>query len=404
MPRESMGAIVGGPAFRAGQLYEACARTAVVGSHAWNTPWSLEADLGTATSLPASTRATLADERYVCRWGEAQEVQRSGEDGTIKLLVGLAGADGSTSGCGEVEAVVIPAHVAKPADGPAGGAPGSVCVSSQVGCSFRCRFCRTGTQAFERNLSGGQIAGQVMLAAAALEREHARDAAASGRGPAAVPCPSRVRSVVFMGQGEPLMNWEGVSGAIDVLTDPRGPLGMSRRRITVSTVGVSPRIPAVADAGARLAVSLHSAVDATRTAIMPTNARFPLATVQAACADYLARARAMRGREGRSGGRHDHWARISLEVTLLRGVNDDLESDTEALARFAAGLGQGAAHVNLIPFNPWPGTTVRAATKARLLRFAERLRARGVQTTIRATRGRDILAACGQLHSEMRRG
>ncbi len=368
--------------------------------------WSLQRPLGTVTTLPAALRHELDASGHHASWGTVRTLQRSAQDGTMKLLVGLAPEQRDSPDAGLVEAVVIPARSPDPDAGPEGGAAGTVCVSSQVGCSFACRFCRTGTQRRERNLTGAQIAGQVMLAEAAIRMEQARDAEA--REPErAAPVPSRLRSVVFMGQGEPLMNWPAVSQAIDILSDDRGPSPLARRRFTVSTVGVAPRIPLVADAGARLALSLHSAVDSTRTAIMPTNARFPLAEVQRSLVEYLARAGGGRSGPGRKrdghapGDRHAHWARVSLEVTLLRGVNDDLDLDVDSICRFARGLGEGAAHVNLIPFNAWPGSTLRPSSKGRLLRFAERLRRRGVHTTIRATRGRDILAACGQLHSEV---
>lgn len=404
--REQLGEVAGGPSYRAAQMWEACMRPEVCGGNASTAAWSLQRPLGSITTLPAALRQDMDASGYHASWGTVRTLQRSALDGTVKLLVGLAPEQRDAPDDGLVEAVVIPAHSPDAGAGPDGGAAGTVCVSSQVGCSFSCRFCRTGTQRRERNLTGAQIAGQVLLADAAVRREHACDAELS-EAERAVPVPSRIRSVVFMGQGEPLMNWPAVSQAIDILSDDRGPAPLSRRRFTVSTVGVASRIPLVADAGARLALSLHSAVDSTRTAIMPTNARFPLAEVQRSLVEYLARAGASRALAGgqrdarQPGNRHAHWARVSLEVTLLRGVNDDLDGDVDSICRFAKGLGEGAAHVNLIPFNAWPGSTLRPSSKGRLLRFAERLRRKGVHTTIRATRGRDILAACGQLHSEV---
>lgn len=406
----------GQPKFRARQLFEAMLRPRAA-LRAANGSISLPVAISEISALPLSLREELCRQAKI-DWGEAS-IQRSELDGTLKLLVKLP----STSAGGMehfVETVVIPSAVmeepqraeslAASSESPA-GRPGAVCVSSQVGCSFACRFCRTGTQAMSHKLSAGEIVGQVMLAQAAIEELQALHRQQVSRGAAceaiAAP-PSRARSVVFMGQGEPLMNWPNVRDAISLLTDDKG-LGFSPRRITVSTVGVAPRMPLIADSGARLALSLHSGINETRTRIMPTNARFPLEQLQKACLEYLERARLSRhfGSGGRdeaigSSSHHRHWSRISLEVTLLRGVNDSLDTDVDAIARFAHGLGDGSSHVNLIPFNAWPGGKLRPSSKWRLLRFAERLRKQGVSTTIRATRGRDVLAACGQLHSEQR--
>jgi 23S rRNA (adenine2503-C2)-methyltransferase len=333
------------------------------------------------TTLPLDLRSRLASQGYFFDWGSLVEVHRSAVDGTVKMLVGLAGEASPGDTLKSVETVIIPSVVSEEA------APGTVCVSSQVGCSFACRFCRTGTQTMGGNLRGGQIAGQVLLASAALKQ-------LAGTSP---PVPSRVRSVVFMGQGEPLMNWEGVADAIRILDQD---MGISPRRVTVSTVGVSPRIPLVADVGARLALSLHSARDEVRTSLMPSNARFPLSTVSDACVEYLARARgAHASSEGRGRSFHRHWSRISLEVTLLKGVNDTVGVDSDALAKFVDKLGFDNVHVNLIPFNPWPGSALLASSKEQLFRFRHELERLGAVTTIRATRGRDILAACGQLQS-----
>jgi 23S rRNA (adenine2503-C2)-methyltransferase len=407
----------GQPRFRAKQLFEASLRP-LAANLADSGAISLYSPIMSMTSLPLSLREDLASRMRV-DWGEAS-IQQSKLDGTLKLLVKLP-TENKNGLEHFVETVVIPSAVVEAPALPATdgdelatfGSPGAVCVSSQVGCSFACRFCRTGTQSMSHKLSAGEIVGQVMLAQAAIthqQRQHAQAQAPladSGEGASTAAAPSRVRSVVFMGQGEPLMNWPNVRDAIGVLTDNKGPMAFSPRRVTVSTVGVAPRIPLVADTGARLALSLHSGLDETRTRIMPTNARFPVEQVQRACVEYLSRARSSRG-EGsgaqwpQASSHHRHWSRISLEVTLLRGVNDSLSTDADSIARFAHGLGDGGSHVNLIPFNAWPGAKLQPSSKHRLLRFAERLRELGVPTTIRATRGRDVLAACGQLHSEQR--
>jgi 23S rRNA (adenine2503-C2)-methyltransferase len=238
----------------------------------------------------------------------------------------------------------------------------TVCVSSQAGCAMGCTFCATGQAGFERHLATDEIVEQVLRAA------HTS--------------PQRVRNVVFMGMGEPLANYDATWAAIERLHDD---VGISARRITVSTVGVVPGIRRLA--GERLpvtlAVSLHAADDQERSELVPLNRRYPIAEVLDAAADFA-------GARGR---------RVSFEYACIYGVNDSLDQ-AEALGRLLGAFpGAGGAHVNLIPLNPTAGFGGVSTTTHRLRAFAERLRARGVSATVRRNRGTDIAAACGQLRS-----
>jgi 23S rRNA (adenine2503-C2)-methyltransferase len=238
----------------------------------------------------------------------------------------------------------------------------TVCVSSQAGCAMGCTFCATGQAGFERHLDPAEIVEQVQRAAQAS--------------------PQRVRNVVFMGMGEPLANYEATWAAIERLHDD---VGISARRITVSTVGVVPGIRRLAleRLPVTLAVSLHAATDARRTQLVPLNRRYPIAAVLDAAADYA-------GARGR---------RISFEYACIAGVNDSLE-EAEALGSLLGGFpGAGGAHVNLIPLNQTAGFGGQASATPRLQAFAERLRARGITATVRRNRGTDIAAACGQLRA-----
>ena len=239
------------------------------------------------------------------------------------------------------------------------GSRATVCVSSQAGCAMGCGFCATGQAGFERNLSEGEIVEQVV---------RARRAAGS----------RRLSNVVFMGMGEPLANFDRVVAAVRRLT---GDLGLSARGITVSTVGVVPGIRRLAGEGlpVTLAVSLHAANDALRDELVPLNRRYPLDVLLAACAE-------LRDATGR---------RLSLEWALMDGVNDR-PSDAAELAERARPLG---AHVNLIPLNPTPGWPTRGTPAAGVRAFRDRLRALGVNVTVRRTRGTSIDAACGQLRA-----
>lgn len=237
----------------------------------------------------------------------------------------------------------------------------TVCVSTQAGCAMACGFCATGQAGFQRQLSTGEIVEQVMRAA-----RHAKQRR------------QRVANIVFMGMGEPLANEPAVWGAIErIHTD----MGISARHITVSTVGIVPGIRSLANRPlpVNLAVSLHAARDELRDDLAPINKRYPLKELMSACRDYLS----VKNR------------RISFEWALIAGVNDTAR-DASELARLALSL-KPAAHVNLIPLNPTPGFATRGTDAAGVRRFAERLRERGVNATVRRNRGTDIDAACGQL-------
>lgn len=237
----------------------------------------------------------------------------------------------------------------------------TACLSSQAGCAMGCTFCATGQAGFTRNLSVGEIVEQFVVAARAAR-------------------PRRLSNVVFMGMGEPLANVDRLFPAIERLHDE---LGLSARRITVSTVGIIPGIKRLTDfhLPVNLAVSLHAANDDTRTSLVPMNARYPLAALGEACAAYV-----------ETSGR-----RLSFEWACIDGVNDTDEAADE-LAEFALPL---KAHVNLIPLNPTPGYFVRGSTLPTVRRFRASLEERGVNATVRRTRGVDIDAACGQLAAEV---
>jgi 23S rRNA (adenine2503-C2)-methyltransferase len=244
----------------------------------------------------------------------------------------------------------------------------TVCVSSQAGCGMGCPFCATGQGGLTRNLSTAEIVEQVVAA----QRRVTRDAGEGG--------PGRVSNVVFMGMGEPLANYRSVVAAVRRLTDPppHG-AGLSQRSITVSTVGLVPRIDDLAaeDLSVTLALSLHAPDDELRDTLVPVNQRWPVA-------DAVAAARRFARRTGR---------RMTVEYALIAGINDDPDR-ADALGRLLRGA---LAHVNLIPLNPTPGSAWTASSPARQREFVRRLRAAGVTTTVRDTRGREVAAACGQL-------
>ena len=275
-------------------------------------------------------------------------------DATRKWLVGFD--DGA-----EAETVFIPEKDR-----------GALCLSSQVGCTLNCSFCHTGTQPWVRDLSPAEIVGQVLLA---------RDS--YGEWPA--PEGGRmVSNVVLMGMGEPLYNYDNVAKAMRIVLDAEG-IAIGRRRITLSTAGVAPRIADVGrELGVRLAVSLHAVTDELRDVLVPLNRRYPIAELLRACRDYPD------GRNAR---------RITFEYAMLDGVNDS-PAEARALARLVAGI---PCKVNLIPFNPWPGAPYACSPPAAIARFAGILNRAGLAAPVRAPRGRDILAACGQLKSTSRR-
>lgn len=238
----------------------------------------------------------------------------------------------------------------------------TLCVSSQVGCSLQCKFCHTGTQKFESNLTSGEILRQYISLP-----EDIRES---------------ITNIVFMGQGEPLYNYRNVSKAVSILTDASG-IGFGRGRIVISTSGIAPLVPKVAsEMAVNLAISLHAPNDELRSAIMPINKTYPLAILMQACQDYI--------NESACATR-----RISFEYVMLRGVNDQ-ESHARELFALIKHL---PCHVNLIPFNPWPGSQYRTSYPDDISRFAKILEELRMPVTIRRTRGKDILAACGQLKS-----
>ena len=301
------------------------------------------------TDLPAGLRGALAERLPWQRPSVATEQVSS--DGTIKWLLRLA--DGR-----EVEAVYIPE-----ADRAA------LCISTQVGCTLSCSFCHTGTMRLVRNLTAAEIVEQVRVARDALDDWNDRS-------------PRRLTNIVVMGMGEPLFNYDNVEAALRIAMDGEG-IGISRRRITLSTSGVVPRI---ADAGAqlrtRLAISLHAVRDELRDVLVPLNRKWPIAELIAACRRYP--------HDGRP---------ITFEYVMLDGVNDG-DADARELIRLLRGL---PAKVNLIPFNPWPGTDYACSSWRRIEAFAQILENAGYASPVRTPRGRDILAACGQLKTASER-
>jgi len=251
---------------------------------------------------------------------------------------------------------------------------GAVCISSQVGCTLACRFCHTGTQALVRNLGAAEIVGQFMAA---------RDAYNEWPSPKG-ETPRLLSTIVLMGMGEPLYNYENVAKAMTIVMDNEG-IALSRRRITLSTSGVVPMMDKVgAELGLNLAVSLHAVRDELRDELVPLNRKYPIAELIAACRRY----------PGASNSR-----RITFEYVMLDGVNDT-PTDARELVRLIAGL---PAKVNLIPFNPWPRSPYATSTPAAIERFAKIVMDAGYAAPVRTPRGRDILAACGQLRTESRR-
>ncbi len=251
---------------------------------------------------------------------------------------------------------------------------GAVCISSQVGCTLSCRFCHTGTQKLVRNLGAAEIVGQFMAA---------RDSYGEWPSPRG-ETPRLLSTIVLMGMGEPLYNYENVARAMRIVMDHEG-IGLSRRRITLSTSGVVPMMDRCgAELGVNLAVSLHAVRDGLRDEIVPLNRKYPIAELLAACRRY----------PGASNAR-----RITFEYVMLRGVNDS-EAEARELVRLIAGI---PAKVNLIPFNPWPGSAYQPSTREALARFAAIVSDAGFASPIRAPRGQDILAACGQLRTDSRK-
>ena len=255
---------------------------------------------------------------------------------------------------------------------------GTLCISSQVGCALDCSFCATAQQGYNRNLTTAEIVGQVWLAARELRQEEAERAAAGPASAVGVRAERQVTNVVLMGMGEPLANFRNVVPALHIFLDDFG-FDLSRRRVTLSTSGLVPQIYRLAEeTNVALAVSLHAPDDALRNELVPINRKHPIAELLAACWHYLDE------QNGRS---------VTFEYVMLDGVNDS-PAQARALSRLLKGH---PAKVNLIPFNPFPGTRYRRSPAAVIQRFRDELLQRGVLATTRRTRGDDIDAACGQL-------
>ncbi len=346
LPREALAdelATIGEKPFRAKQL------------------WHWIYHQGVTDFARMSSVARPLQERWAERFGigrpDAATTQQSA-DGTRKWLFRFR--DGQ-----EAETVYIPDRQQD---------RGAVCISSQVGCTLSCRFCHTGTQALARNLGAAEIVGQFMAA---------RDSYGEWPSPQG-ETPRLLSTIVLMGMGEPLYNYENVARAMRIVMDGDG-IGLSRRRITLSTSGVVPMMDRCGEElGVNLAVSLHAVRDALRDELVPLNRKYPIAELIAACRRY----------PGASNAR-----RITFEYVMLRDVNDS-EAEARELVRLISGI---PAKVNLIPFNPWPGSAYEPSTRDQLARFARIVQDAGFASPIRTPRGSDILAACGQLRTESRR-
>jgi 23S rRNA (adenine2503-C2)-methyltransferase len=321
----------------------------------WIYHWGVR-DFDAMTNLAKDYRALLAA-HFVISLPEVVTRQVSG-DGTRKYLVRIAGGH-------EVEVVYIPETDR-----------GTLCISSQVGCTLTCSFCHTGTQKLVRNLTTAEIVGQVMLA---------RDDLGEWPVPGAPKDETRLLSnVVLMGMGEPLYNFENVRDAMKIAMDPEG-LSLSRRRITLSTSGVVPEIARTADEiGCMLAISFHATTDAVRDKLVPINKRWPIADLLDALREYP---------------KLSNSERITFEYVMLDGVNDS-DDDARRLVKLIDGI---PAKINLIPFNEWPGAPYKRSSNNRIRAFADIIYKAGYASPIRTPRGEDIMAACGQLKSATER-
>ena len=313
------------------------------------------------TSISKEMRAQL-EQHFTVDRPEVVAEQIS-NDGTRKWLLRLPSGDAFQK-AHEVECVYIPETDR-----------GTPCVSSQVGCTLNCSFCHTGTQRLVRNLTAGEIVGQIMVARDRLNDWADRE----------TPTGSRlVTNVVMMGMGEPLYNFDAVRDALLIVADNEG-IGISRRRITLSTSGVVPNIVRAGDEmGVMLAISLHAVRDELRNELVPLNRKYPIAELLQACRDY----------PGASNAR-----RITFEYVMLKGVNDSI-AEAKELVRLLKGI---PAKINLIPFNPWPGSKFECSDWEQIEIFSQIIFDAGYASPIRTPRGRDILAACGQLKSASER-
>jgi 23S rRNA (adenine2503-C2)-methyltransferase len=313
-------------------------------------------DLDRMTDVSKDMRAKLAER---CSLSRPEVVDRQvSRDGTRKWLVRFAPGI-------EAETVYIPDV----------GRVGALCVSSQVGCTLNCTFCHTGTQKLVRNLTAAEITAQVQIA-----RDDLADWPVAGAGKGTDP-ERAISNIVFMGMGEPLYNLDNVAGALDIISDNEG-IAISRRRITVSTSGVVPQLGPLGErTQAMLAISLHATNDDLRNELVPLNKKYPIAELMDGIRAY----------PGISNAR-----RVTFEYVMLKGVNDS-PAEARALVNLIKGV---PAKINLIPFNPWPGSPYECSDWDAIERFASVINRAGYASPIRTPRGRDILAACGQLKSE----
>ena len=327
------------PAFRARQIWRWVWRHGVT-------------EFSDMTDLGKSVREVLASKFIISR--PLVTSRQVSNDGTIKWL--LKFPDGN-----EAETVYIPEDDR-----------GTLCISSQVGCTLTCSFCHTGTQKLVRNLTVAEITGQIMLA---MDELGEWPATHEGR---------KLTNIVLMGMGEPLFNYDNVADAMRITMSNEG-IGLSKRRITLSTSGVVPEIFKTGeDLGVNLAISLHAVRDDLRNDLVPINRKYPLEVLVDACRNY----------PGLSNAR-----RITWEYVMLNGVNDS-DDDARALIKLIKGI---PSKINLIPFNPWPGSAYVCSSNTRIDRFAKIVMNAGYASPVRTPRGQDILAACGQLKSASER-
>jgi 23S rRNA (adenine2503-C2)-methyltransferase len=299
-------------------------------------------------NLSSDLQAKLNDHFTILR--PATAVKQESIDGTIKWLLKLE--DGS-----QVEAVFIPEETR-----------GTLCVSSQVGCTLTCSFCHTGTQRFVRNLTASEVLQQLLLAKDELDDWHGAP---------------KLTNIVMMGMGEPLYNYDNVAKALKIAMDEKG-INFSRRRITLSTSGVVPMIEQCGiDLGVHLAISLHAVNNELRNMLVPLNKKYNLSMLLEACRNYPS-------------NQHN---RITFEYVMLNDLNDSVEHARE-LVKLIRGI---PAKVNLIPFNPWPGSVYLCSTPEKIRAFADAINEAGYQAFVRTPRGQDILAACGQLKTASER-
>ena len=309
-------------------------------------------DFENMTNLSKDLRGRLAESFCIGRPGV--NVDQQSVDGTRKWLLDFEDRNAA-------ETVYIPEPDR-----------GTLCVSSQVGCTLTCAFCHTGTQRLVRNLEAGEIVAQVMLA-----RDHL------GEWPSAKE-EKRITNIVMMGMGEPLYNYDNVKKALEIVMDGGG-VSISKRRITLSTSGVVPEIERCGrELGVMLAISLHAVTDEVRDKLVPINRKWPIKELLRACRAYPAAKNARR---------------ITFEYVMLKGVNDS-EADARELCRLIKGI---PAKVNMIPFNPWPGSAFECSERETIKKFARVVEKAGYVATVRTPRGRDILAACGQLKTASER-